>query len=82
MIYCIMKKLIYIVLLKKGEEARNSISRLLDNGLNTAVTAIKNADSEDIVIDKNGLRARLYDDINDYYAPEQLGILHIFAVSR
>lgn len=61
---------------KKGEEARNSISRLLDNGLNTAVTAIKNADSEDIVIDKNGLRARLYDDINDYYAPEQLGILH------
>lgn len=61
---------------KKGEEARNSISRLLDNGLNTSVTAIKNADSEDIVIDKNGLRARLYDDINDYYAPEQLGILH------
>lgn len=61
---------------KRGEEARNSISRFLDNGLNTAVTAIKNADSEDIVIDKNGLRARLYDDINDYYAPEQLGILH------
>ena len=61
---------------KRGEEARNSISRLLDNGLNTSITAIKNADSEDIVIDKNGLRARFYDDINDYYAPEQLGILH------
>ena len=61
---------------KQGTEANNSINKLLTNGLNTSVTAIKNADTEDIVIGKNGIRLRAYDDIYTDYSPKQAAFIH------
>lgn len=61
---------------KKGEEARNSIGTLLTGGLNASVTAIRNADTEDVVIGKDGITSRAYDDINGWYDPKQLKIIH------
>lgn len=61
---------------KKGEQAQNSIASLLTNGFNTAITAIKNADTEDIIINKNGISARALNDIESAYEPKQLKIIH------
>ena len=61
---------------KQGTEANNSINKLLTNGLNASVTAIKSADTEDIVIGKNGIRLRAYDDIYTDYSPKQAAFIH------
>ena len=61
---------------KQGTEANNSINKLLTNGLNASVTAIKNADTEDIIIGKNGIRLRAYDDIYTDYSPKQAAFIH------
>lgn len=61
---------------KSGEEANNSISKLLKDGLDTSVTMIKNANSEDVVIGKTGIRLRTYDDILNTYDDEQAAFIH------
>ena len=61
---------------KQGTEANNSINKLLTNGLNASVTAIKSADTEDIVIGKNGIRLRAYDGIYTDYSPKQAAFIH------
>lgn len=61
---------------KKGDEAKKSINTLLKNGLNASVTAIKSADTEDITIDKSGIKLRAYDDIYSDYSPKQAALIH------
>lgn len=61
---------------KRGEEARNSIAALLNSGFNASVTAIKNADTEDVIIGRDGITARAYDDIYGWYDPKQVKIIH------
>lgn len=61
---------------KKGEQAQNSIASLLTNGFNASLTTIKNADTEDIIITKNGITAKAYNDIESSYDPKQLKIIH------
>lgn len=68
---------------KQGEEAGKAITSVLTNGLNTAATLIKNADSEDIVWGKNGIRLRKYDDITGVYDLKQAALVHnMFAFTR
>lgn len=68
---------------KQGEEAGKAITSVLTNGLNTAATSIKNADSEDIVWGKNGIRLRKYDDITGAYDSKQAALIHnMFAFTR
>ena len=61
---------------KSGQEANNSISKMLKDGLDTSVTLIKNADSEDVVIGKTGIKLRAFNDINNDYDPEQAAFIH------
>ena len=61
---------------KKGNVARNTIDQWLIDGLNSANVEIKNNNSEEVLITKNGLLARSYSDITGGYSPEQLKITH------
>lgn len=61
---------------KKGDVARNAIDQWLIDGLNNADVQIKSNDSEEVLLTKNGLLARSYDDITKTYSPEQLKITH------
>lgn len=60
----------------KGNEARSTIREWLADGLNTALVQIQSNDNEDIVIDKNGLIGRSYNDITGTYSPEQIRLTH------
>ena len=61
---------------KKGDVARNTIDQWLVDGLNNANVEIKNNNSEEVLLTKNGLLARSYSDITGTYSPEQLKITH------
>ncbi len=61
---------------KKGDVARSTIDQWLIDGLNSANVEIKNNNSEEVIITKNGLLARSYSDITGTYSPEQLKITH------
>ena len=61
---------------KKGNVARSTIDQWIDEGLNAANVQIQSNDSEEILITKNGLLGRSYDDITGTYLPEQLKITH------
>lgn len=61
---------------KKGNIAKSTIEQWLDEGLNAANVQIQSNDSEEIIITKNGLLGRSYDDITGTYSPEQLKITH------
>ncbi len=61
---------------KKGDVARSTIDQWLVDGLNSADVQIKNNNSEEVLITKNGLLARSYSDITGEYSPEQLKITH------
>ncbi len=61
---------------QKGDVARSTIDQWLVDGLKSADVQIKNNDSEEVLITKNGLLARSYDDITDSYSPEQLKVTH------
>ena len=60
----------------EGLEAEKTLEGLRKEGLDSALYAIKNADSEEITLGKNGLLARSYDDITDTYSDEQLILTH------
>lgn len=61
---------------KKGNVAKSTIEQWIDEGLNAANVQIQSNDSEEILITKNGLLGRSYDDITGAYSPEQLKITH------
>lgn len=61
---------------EKGNVARSTIDQWLVDGLNTANVQITSNDSEEVLLTKNGLLARSYDDITGTYLPEQLKITH------
>lgn len=60
----------------KGDNAQGMINEWLTSGLNSALVRIQNNDSEDVVLDRNGLLCRSYDDITETYAPEQFRLTH------
>ena len=59
-----------------GQKAQNIFESFREEGLNSALYKIKNANTEDIVFDKHGISCRSYDDISDSYGDEQLKITH------
>ena len=61
---------------EKGDVARSTIDQWLVDGLNAANMQIASNDSEEVLLTKNGLLARSYDDITGTYSPEQLKITH------
>lgn len=60
----------------QGENAGQTLNKLREEGLNTALYSIKNADSQEVVLDKFGITCRNYDDISDTYGQEELKIIH------
>ena len=60
----------------RGDEARSTVRKWLNEGLNTALVQIQNNVNEDIVIDNNGLIGRSYSDITGTYSPEQIRLTH------
>ena len=60
----------------KGSEARNTVNDWIINGLNTSLVQIQNNDNEDIIVTKNGLLGRSYDEITGTYSPEQIRLTH------
>lgn len=60
----------------QGDDAKGTISQWLKEGLNSANVRIQNNTNEEIIIDKNGLLCRTYDDITESYLPEQLRLTH------
>lgn len=58
----------------EGEDAQYRVEDWLQNGLDAALTTLKNSNSEDVVFDKNGIMSRSYDDITETYSPKQLRI--------
>jgi hypothetical protein len=61
---------------KKGNVARNTIDQWVVDGLNAANVQISSNNSEEVLLTKNGLLARSYDDITGTYSHEQLKITH------
>lgn len=60
----------------KGNKAKNTLEQWISDGLNSANVQIQSNDSEDIILTKNGLICRSYDEITDTYSPEQLKLTH------
>lgn len=61
---------------ESGQEAKNTISEMQKTGLNSSLFKIKNADTEEVVIDNHGIVGRAYDDITNSYEVEQVKITH------
>ena len=61
---------------KKGNTARSTIDQWLVDGLSAANVQIQSNNNEEVLLTKNGLLARSYDDITGTYSPEQLKITH------
>ena len=60
----------------QGENVKDTVDKWFENGLNSAFVQIQNNDTEDIILTKNGLLCRSYNEITDTYNPEQLKITH------
>lgn len=60
----------------KGNEAKNTVNDWIANGLNTALVQIQSNDNEDIIVTKNGLLGRSYDEITGTYSSEQIKLTH------
>lgn len=56
---------------EQGNKANEAISDIQQNGLNSALYNIKNADDQEVIYDKHGLLCRKYDDVTSTYDPEQ-----------
>lgn len=61
---------------KKGNEANVEVNRWHEEGLKSALIAIKNNNNEEITYDKHGLWAKTYDDITGNYSPKMLRVTH------
>ena len=61
---------------EKGKNANDSLSNIVQEGLDSSLTQIKNNTSEETVIDNNGYLGRALDDVTGKYFPEQLRVTH------
>lgn len=59
-----------------GSDAQKTLEKMRAEGLSSALYQIKNADTEEITLDKTGLLARSYNDVSDVYEDNQLKITH------
>ena len=59
---------------EQGKNAQNTLRDFTKEGLNSAISYIKNNINEEVVIDKNGITCKSWDDINETYSPEMLRI--------
>lgn len=59
---------------EQGEKAKAALSEMEQQGLNSALYNIINADDQQVVYDKHGLLCRKYDDITGVYDPSQFRI--------
>lgn len=60
----------------QGNQAARKINKILNEGLNTALTAIRNSDNQEIVMDAHGILGRQYDDILGDYSGEQFKFIN------
>lgn len=60
----------------KGEEANNTFSDFIKNGLTSALTTISNNNHEEVALTEQGLWCREYDDVTDSYSPKQFRATH------
>ncbi len=60
----------------KGNQADTVFQDFRKNGLDSSLFRIKNADTEDVLIDRHGITCRSYDDILGDYQPEQAAFIH------
>lgn len=58
----------------QGESANRNVEDWLTNGLNAALTTLKNSTNEEMTFDNNGILGRSYDDITDTYNAKQVKI--------
>lgn len=61
---------------EKGEKANESVNNIVNEGLNSALTKIKNSENQEITIDSTGITGKKYDDITGKYSPKQLKIIN------
>ena len=59
---------------EQGNKAQDTLSDMQRNGLNSALYAIQNADTQEVTYGKYGLLCRKYDDITNTYSKEQFKI--------
>ena len=58
------------------DKTSNYVDNWIKKGLDaTATKIVNNADNQDIVIDRNGILCRKYDDLTDSYDPQQIKII-------
>ena len=63
---------------EKNTDTTSTVNSWESDGLNTATTALKNNDYDEIVYNSNGLLARQYDEDLGEYGSEQIKISHNF----
>lgn len=61
---------------EKGDRAKTTLEKWIEDGLNSASIRIQNNNSEEMTMTRNGLLCRSYDDITQTYSPEQFKITH------
>lgn len=61
---------------RQGDDAKGTVDNWLTSGLNSALVKIQNNNDEEVVLNKNGLLCRSYDDISESYSPEQFRLTH------
>lgn len=61
---------------EQGKNANDSLSNIVQEGLDSSLAQIKNNTNEETVIDNNGYLGRALDDVTGKYFPEQLRITH------
>ena len=59
-----------------SKQTNEYVKNWIDEGFKATQTKFSTSDKQDILIDRHGILARLYDDINDCYSPFQLKILN------
>lgn len=61
---------------EKGENAKNELEDMIQNGIDTGSTQIISGNNEIITWGKSGILCREYDDVTETYSPEQFKITH------
>ena len=59
-----------------GNDAKMTLEKMREEGLNSALYAIQNADTQEMIFDNHGLLGRAYDDISDSYSDEQVKLIN------
>lgn len=61
---------------EKNKPTNMMVSKWVNDGLNATKIKYVNANNQNLVINQNGLLARMYDDIKEVYSPYQLKIIN------